>query len=67
MAQQFTVFAVRATRAATVLTELLGDDFRGSRDLRPGQDVLAVRPLAMVLGASETGFSSADRQRRPAG
>ena len=67
VARMFTVFAVRATREATALDVFLGETFQRHRHLRSGQDVLASRALAVVLGASETRFSSDDRQRRPAG
>ena len=66
VARLFTVFAVRATREATALGNLPDREVCRRRHLRSGQDVLAGRTPAMVLGPSETGFSSHDRRRQSA-
>jgi transposase len=64
VARTFTVFAVRTSRAATILDDLLTDRFRGV-GARLRHDVLAMRPTPMVLGAPETGFSGLDRPSGP--
>jgi hypothetical protein len=61
VAATFTLFATRTSRAADLLAQWLGRGLYGGDPLRPCADVLVVRAAAMVLGASETGHSRADR------
>ena len=67
VARTFTVFAVRATREATALVELLTAEFAGVVTCDRAKMYWRSRPFAVVLGPSETGLSSADRQRRRPG
>ena len=60
----FTFFACRTSRGADVLDRPARRALRRRHPLRPGQDVLAVRPAAVVLGASEARLPGADRQTR---
>jgi len=57
-------FAFRTTRAATVLTELLGTAYGGVVNCRSGQDVLLTLAAAVVLGSFETRLSGLDRLGR---
>ena len=66
VARLFTVFAVRATREATALTTFLSERFHGIVTCDRAKMYWQSGRLAVVLGPSETRFSSDDRQRRQA-
>ncbi|HEY7315587.1 MAG TPA: transposase [Gemmataceae bacterium] len=62
VASLFTVFAVRGTRAATTLTELLTDAFTGVVVCDRAKNVLGAGAVTVVLGPSEPRFPGAGRQ-----
>ena len=67
VASTYTVFALRTTRAATVLQELLTDAFDGVVNCDRAKMYWNSRQAPVVLGASEAGFSGAHRSSGPPG